>query len=203
MRSSLRYLGLVIGTIWFTALTSSCIFGDDEDPDVQNQAKLCQEYCDLALSTCTGERQLFAAVNTCKSSCNTYPITGKDGDTKGDSVQCRIYHLTAAKSDPVTHCPHAAPDGGGICTDDLPPTPCQQYCGQIQESCNEEITKQYNDQTDCLAKCPLFRDNGTLGDDTGNTTQCRLTQIVQPDPNMSKVQRCNNAGVNSTTCVDN
>jgi hypothetical protein len=36
--------------------------------------------------------------------------------TKGQDLQCRIYHVNAATGDPVFHCPHAA--GAGPC--DMP-----------------------------------------------------------------------------------
>jgi hypothetical protein len=34
----------------------------------------------------------------------------------GDSVQCRLYHVTAATLDSRTHCSHAA--GVALCVDD-------------------------------------------------------------------------------------
>ena len=41
---------------------------------------------------------------------------GTDADTAGDTIGCRTYHAGAALGDPVTHCPHASPSGGGVCT---------------------------------------------------------------------------------------
>jgi hypothetical protein len=47
---------------------------------------------------------------------------GTEGDTTGDSVQCRIYHAGGpAAGDPGLHCPHAGPDGGGVCVAADPP----------------------------------------------------------------------------------
>lgn len=187
----------------FTLLcTQACIFGSEEDEDVARQEALCQSYCNNAATTCKGDNQLFTSLSQCQSACLKYPITGRDGDTKGDSVQCRLYHLDAAKSDPTIHCKHASPDGFGVCTDNVAPTPCEQYCGQIQEACDSELTRQYSSQDDCKSKCPLFRENGTLGDRSGDTIQCRITQIVQPDEQQNLVQRCNNAGLQSEVCVD-
>ena len=36
-------------------------------------------------------------------------------NVQGDSFACREYHLSAAKTDAQTHCPHASLLGGGVC----------------------------------------------------------------------------------------
>ena len=41
---------------------------------------------------------------------------GQEGDTANDSAHCRLYHANAAAEEPALHCPHAGPDGGGVCT---------------------------------------------------------------------------------------
>ena len=198
LTSSSPRLWLALSTL---LIWPACIFGADEDPEVKSQAALCTRYCDLARAHCTQREALFSTVDQCQQACLKYPTTGKDGATEGDSVQCRIYHLEVAQGDPVTHCPHGSPSGGGVCAD-TPPTPCQQYCAQIQETCSAELTQQYPSQADCEATCPVFRDNGALGDRSGNTIQCRLTQIVQPDAARTPLERCQAAGERSSVCVD-
>ena len=42
-------------------------------------------------------------------------FSGEIGDTDGSTQACRAYHLTAALSDPDTHCAHASRSGGGVC----------------------------------------------------------------------------------------
>ena len=42
-------------------------------------------------------------------------LSGEIGDTEGSTQACRAYHLTAALSDPDTHCAHASRSGGGVC----------------------------------------------------------------------------------------
>ena len=42
---------------------------------------------------------------------------GTSSDTSGDTFSCRGYHLyVATLQDPEVHCPHAAADGGGVCS---------------------------------------------------------------------------------------
>jgi hypothetical protein len=68
----------------------------------------CEGFCTLALDACTGANEQYASLTECMTECATfdtaevYDIT----DTAGDSFACRLYHLTAAVTDPVTHCGH-------------------------------------------------------------------------------------------------
>jgi hypothetical protein len=55
---------------------------------------------------------------TCATACAGYAINGAPNAADGNTVQCRIYHAGVAgisNSSAVTHCPHAAVDGGGVC----------------------------------------------------------------------------------------
>jgi hypothetical protein len=65
----------------------------------------CDNYCQLMQKNCTGANAIYDPA-TCMSKCATMPATGQPGDTVGNTVQCRIYHLGVAFDDPVTHCPH-------------------------------------------------------------------------------------------------
>jgi hypothetical protein len=56
----------------------------------------------------------------CATDCATWP-EGVDGDQANDTTHCRLYHAEAAADDAALHCPHASPDGGGICV--APPEP--------------------------------------------------------------------------------
>jgi hypothetical protein len=79
----------------------------------------CENYCYLALSNCSGENELYSSEGTCETDCLLMPRDGDVGDTSGDTVQCRIYHLGVAGSDgdasAATHCPHGGASGGGVC----------------------------------------------------------------------------------------
>jgi len=79
----------------------------------------CDVYCQLAIDHCTGANMIYTDKAACMSACTPIAATGKPGDTSGDTIQCRIYHLGAAKAlnDAATHCPHgkvsSATCGGG------------------------------------------------------------------------------------------
>lgn len=76
----------------------------------------CEVYCQEAIDNCTGANELFVSTTACISACAAYLTTGSPGDTSGNTVQCRIYHLgVPAVGTPGTHCPHGGPSGGGVC----------------------------------------------------------------------------------------
>lgn len=79
---------------------------------------LCEAYCSLALQNCTGDNEIFADEAECMTACEEYATDGEVGAMSGNHVQCRIYHLGAAGANSnaaITHCPHGAEDGGGVC----------------------------------------------------------------------------------------
>lgn len=77
----------------------------------------CEAYCALALGGCTGGDALYGNGEACMAACANFDDSGTPGDASGDTVQCRIYHLSVAitTGETAVHCPHAAPDGGGVC----------------------------------------------------------------------------------------
>jgi hypothetical protein len=68
-----------------------------------------QTYCDT-----------FASESACLTACaDVNDLGGYTTSTQaGDSIQCRLYHVSAASLDPKTHCPHAA--GEQICVAPMP-----------------------------------------------------------------------------------
>jgi hypothetical protein len=72
----------------------------------------CEGSCTLMLATCPG---FFASSTECESACAAVPDMGgfNVSQQSGNSMQCRLYHVSAAQLDPTTHCPHAA--GMAIC----------------------------------------------------------------------------------------
>jgi len=77
---------------------------------------LCDTYCHFAINACTGTNQLYANLAACTTNCSAFSAAqmsaGSPGITDGDSLHCRIYHLSVAASQGVlgaaatTHCPH-------------------------------------------------------------------------------------------------
>jgi hypothetical protein len=55
-------------------------------------------------------------VDSCAGVCQRLPDNGGYDSSiqKGNSVQCRLYHASAATLDPTVHCPHVA--GVGPCS---------------------------------------------------------------------------------------
>jgi hypothetical protein len=77
----------------------------------------CADFCPLENAICTNTYAANGA-NSCASLCPGFGTTGQafsSADQSGNTIECRFYHLTEAASDPTTHCPHTAQNGGGIC----------------------------------------------------------------------------------------
>jgi hypothetical protein len=68
----------------------------------------CTSFCIIAQGICTGTNAQFPDMATCMSQCAMFPTTPAYNATiaSGNSFACRMYHLTAAALNPVTHCPH-------------------------------------------------------------------------------------------------
>jgi len=66
---------------------------------------ICESFCTTAEEICPG---VYASVAACLTACAGFapdpPFDASDLD--GDSIECRLYHLTAASIAPDVHCPH-------------------------------------------------------------------------------------------------
>lgn len=78
---------------------------------------LCENYCHLMQSICTGDNAQYDSFEDCTVACQgngpvrpAIPQNGENNDTVGDSIQCRMYHVSAAffSRAPEVHCPHAS-----------------------------------------------------------------------------------------------
>lgn len=84
----------------------------------------CEGFCTIMAQMCT----LMGSFDECLPQCEQVPnLAEEDPDEavtygtaiqNGDSVQCRLYHVTAATLDSRTHCSHAA--GVALCVDSDP-----------------------------------------------------------------------------------
>ena len=163
-----------------------------------------ETFCAQYQSTCVSTG-LSAAFGDCATEYNVMAI-GTDGDTSGDTLACRKYHLGVAQSaDPNVHCPHAGPSGGGVCVGP------ETFCAQYQSTCvGAGLSSAY---TDCAADYNAMT-AGTDGDTSGDTVACReyhLGVAMTTDPSV----HCPHAGLSGggvcvpafcstyqTTCVD-
>ena len=63
---------------------------------------------ETALDLCAGQPNAFADHATCLSTCAGFSTAEKydASDIDGDTFACRLYHLTAASTNPDLHCAH-------------------------------------------------------------------------------------------------
>jgi hypothetical protein len=87
---------------------------------------VCQDFCSIEVKTCgttaapiTGVTPQYADNADCLAKCGAFPnkTANFSVGAKGDSLACRLYHVTnaAALTDPVmitAHCGHSGPNGG-------------------------------------------------------------------------------------------
>ncbi|MCC7072988.1 MAG: hypothetical protein IT383_16825 [Deltaproteobacteria bacterium] len=147
----------------------------------------CDVYCDAAMGNCTGGNALYGDRNACLASCGQIPSIGDVNSPSGDSIQCRLYHLGAAKGDPAVHCPHGGYTGANQCG-----TWCQVYCDLMDRNCPNQFTGPAN----CDTACGAFGTNGNIDDATGDTVQCRIfhASVATGDADV----HCTHASVDST-----
>lgn len=77
----------------------------------------CEGFCTLMATQCTQ----MGTYAQCLPVCEGVPSLSEEDETEtyrtaiqsGDSLQCRLYHVSAATLDPLTHCSHAA--GVALC----------------------------------------------------------------------------------------
>ena len=82
----------------------------------------CEGFCTIMAKTCT----LMGSYDQCLPQCAEVPdlsgppdnVTYDTSIQAGDSIQCRLFHVTAATLDSVSHCAHAA--GVALCANDNP-----------------------------------------------------------------------------------
>lgn len=68
----------------------------------------CESFCTLAVELCP---DAYASLDACNTACAGFT----EGDystaaTGGDTLACRLYHLTVAATDPTGHCGHVGAD---------------------------------------------------------------------------------------------
>ncbi len=75
----------------------------------------CESYCRNIQDFCTGTNAQYASAAECTTACTAFAADGAVGSSAGNNVQCRLYHLKAAITDPATHCAHAGATSTGVC----------------------------------------------------------------------------------------
>lgn len=150
----------------------------------QQEANLCQTYCDTVMASCQGSLEAYASQETCMGVCSNLQRAGKagtPGDLSGNTIQCRLTQARSAKStgEPASYCFAAGPGGGNICGSD-----CEGYCVLLQQTCPNEFSgPQFNNSISyCLTTaCPAvpLSDAGFTASihGEGNNINCRLYHV--------------------------
>lgn len=80
----------------------------------------CENFCDLYMQECTDtdKYRVFASKQECLDDCATVPDLGGYSTqiAEGNTLQCRLWHVTAAADQSWPHCNHAA--GLNTCVDE-------------------------------------------------------------------------------------
>jgi len=130
----------------------------------------CESYCEIYATACKDFSE-YDNTDACLAQCGQWP-PGEVNATAGDSLGCRLYHVTVASTtDPNVHCPHAGPNGAATCVEAGAPT-CEAYCNKYFANCKDDLNL-YVDEADCAAKCAEWypgKENDAAGDSVG----CRL-----------------------------
>lgn len=148
----------------------------------------CDSFCALRQKVCTGvpnqtyEDDLDLA--KCTANCRAVPkLATFDAarDQKGDSLQCRLVHVSEAAvsaQKAATHCLHTqtVPKSAPTfpCSDDAELSKednCSKYCEQVMNACTDGDAV-YKDEAECLAVCEVL-EPGEPGDTSQNTVRCR------------------------------
>jgi len=139
----------------------------------------CEAYCYLLNDVCDAEAK---AVPNCLESCSGLIDEGNEtlqfaalNDVA--TLQCRIYHLTAAISIPSTHCGHGAYISTLHCFDTELPD-CDRICDRLEGNCPEtdDIATNsavYDSHDECIAACEAFP-AGDIADRDKNTRACHF-----------------------------
>ena len=134
------------------------------------QSQLCAEYCWGSMERCRDDHAIYANEQECLGLCEGAE-PGYPGEQTGNTIHCRLHHLGMAEEDPGRHCPHVAPDGGGVCVGS---SPCSSYCDVFIENCAGEPDF-FESSEACFGACSGYDKGGSDGDEHGPTLQCRMT----------------------------
>jgi hypothetical protein len=133
----------------------------------------CESYCSLYEQSCPDE---FENMVDCEAHCQgllDLPTLEVERDHDGDTLQCRLVHVSSATVQPDPHCAHAwlipsLPWCVGS-TDD--PPVCEDYCRTVGAACQGDDAV-YESEEQCLAACAVF-EPGESGERVENTFGCR------------------------------
>jgi hypothetical protein len=142
----------------------------------------CESYCMLYADTCA---DVFPPLDNCLSACpvlkRSPPFSAVTDASGGDTLDCRLVHVSNSTVDPETHCLHAriAPPTDFCSDDSKKPPSCEDYCRMTLGACGVGGTDagaehaQYDSLPQCMAVCGALTP-GLNNEQSGNTVGCRL-----------------------------
>jgi hypothetical protein len=136
----------------------------------------CEAYCLLFSQICSAEPEQKNCEEKCLGLRDDGNLQATD-DHEGDTLQCRLVHVSAAEPDPKYHCGHAQlANPTQWCNNDAlkPPRPpdCGDFCKLVAHVCEGDF-QVYESEAQCNALCQYF-DPGANSDSKGqNTLGCR------------------------------
>lgn len=138
----------------------------------------CEAYCVLYEQLCSSQPPQVDCVEHCRGLRDRGTLQSTE-DHEGDTLQCRLVHLSAVEStpDPAYHCGHAQlANPTQWCNNDQLDTPlppdCADFCKLVTHVCTDDLAV-YENETQCNALCQYF-DPGHNADMKGqNTLGCR------------------------------
>lgn len=149
--------------------------GIDDDTGSQCGTR-CASFCDLAVFTCTEAYGTppYATKLACVSSCANFSTLGGIGDSGGNTLQCRQYHLDVAVDANLTavkilNCPYTAPVSD-LCFDAM--ADCNPVC--VHGNCTAPDTCECDSQwMGDLCGAPVCQEGCVNGNCTApNTCEC-------------------------------
>ena len=162
----------------------------------------CNYYCTEIQSICKGTDLQYEDKATCMLMCaDGIPNDAGAGAMSGDSLACRMYHLSLAAmaGNAAAHCPHAGPYGFGVCG-----TICDDFCQQYFSSNCKTDTTAYATIDACRTYCATAVGSDAAAGDPGMAPSsnvgmpCReyhLENAINPANDDGGVNsHCNHAG---------
>lgn len=138
----------------------------------------CNLLCATLEQNCKGVDAQYGSTAECLDTCSKYgkwPL-GTLGDSGGNTVGCRLTYALQAGKNPSSAsglCGAAGPTGNSVCG-----SWCDNYCHLWNTHCLATLPNVYNSPATCLAKCGPVKNGGLIGATSGNTVQCRLSQLM-------------------------
>ncbi|XYI00650.1 hypothetical protein ACMHYB_13190 [Sorangium sp. So ce1128] len=132
----------------------------------------CESYCTLRASACTPEVDTHEDCVAMCAGLTDAEMFDVIANHEGDTLQCRLVHVSSATVDPDEHCKHSSLMPVEPCIEPEGTEPsCESFCQVVMTSCTGELSV-YESTEQCLAVCEALPPGGAE-DRTENTMGCR------------------------------